>query len=83
MADFYEQLAAQLTKATRQGDLAGAYRLVREYRPAELEQIALSAGFSCITRRRPREFMEHLQSQIAEAARRRTDGFGLRATKEV
>lgn len=85
MADDFDLIAEQLTKATRQGDLAGAYRLVRDYYPAELQQIALRAGFSCISLRRRSAFMEHLQSQIAEAARRRTDGYGLRTTthKEV
>lgn len=76
-ADF-DQIAEQLTQATRRGDLAGAYRLVRGVRPDALQQIAWRAGFSCISLRHRREAVAHIQSQIAEASRRRTDGYGLR-----
>lgn len=74
----FEQIAEQLTQATRRGDLAGAYRLVRDFRPPALQQIAWRAGFSCISLRHRREAVAHIQRQIAQAARLRTDGFGLR-----
>lgn len=73
-----DDAATALAAACRAGDMAGAYRIIRDYRPPELAQIALKAGFSCVHPGNRGRFLQHLQSQIAEAARQRVDGFGLR-----
>lgn len=73
-----DDVAAVLASACRSGKLAEAYSLIRDYPPAELAQIALKAGFSCVHPSNRTRFLQHLESQIAEAARRRVDGFGLR-----
>jgi hypothetical protein len=38
----------------------------------------LQAGFSCISRTNRRSFMVHIVRQVADAARNKTDGYGLR-----
>lgn len=71
-------LAQQLTHATRTGDLAGAYRVLRRLKPSVAEKVALKAGFSSIGTRDRAKFLTDLQRQVANAARLHTDGFGLR-----
>jgi hypothetical protein len=44
----------------------------------EVQAIALQAGFSCISRTNRRSFMVHIVRQVADAARNKTDGYGLR-----
>ena len=77
-----EASAAELTEATRAGRLADAYRVLQAQPFGDLAPVALRAGFVCIATRNRREFMAHLTSQVAEAARRRTDGFGLREHRD-
>lgn len=79
MNDHIEQVADELTAATRQGDMPQAYRVIQGIAYQELPAIALAAGFSCVSPRNKRAFLVHLQQQVAEAARRRTDGYGLRS----
>lgn len=71
-------LAQQLTHATRSGDLAGAYRVLRRLKPSVAEKVALQAGFSSLGTRDRAKFLADLQGQISKAARLHTDGFGLR-----
>lgn len=71
-------LAQQLTHATRNGDLAGAYRVLRRLKPSVAEEVALKAGFLSIGTRDRAKFLADLQRQLSNAARLRTDGFGLR-----
>ena len=73
-----KQAAEQLVAATKRGDMAQAYGIASRVRYQDLQAVALEAGFSCVCQRDKRAFMTHLQHQIAEASRRRTDGYGLR-----
>lgn len=73
-----EEAAAALAAACKAGELAAAYRVLGGFQLAEVERIALHAGFSCVSRKYRRGFMVHLQQQIAAGARARADGWGLR-----
>lgn len=68
----------QLVSATRSGNLAQAYTVAARTPFQDLPLVAVEAGFSCISTRNRRDFLIHLQRQIANAARHRTDGYGLR-----
>lgn len=86
--DLFEQLAlshacqrAHIGMMTKSGDLCGAYAEIDNRPTAEVAQIMLRAGFSVIVPRHV-NFMTYMQSQLAEAARHRVDGFGLRELRE-
>ncbi len=66
---------------TKSGDLCGAYAQIDNRPIAEVAQIMLRAGFSVIVPRHV-NFLAYMQSQLAEAARYRVDGFGLRERRE-
>lgn len=72
------EAAVKLVEATRAGDLHEAYRVIQPMTAEQAQQVALAAGFSSISVKRKSIFFTHLQTQIAAAARHRTDGFGLR-----
>ncbi|MCC8942822.1 hypothetical protein H8A99_42050 [Bradyrhizobium sp. Arg68] len=76
--DYLDKIARELSAACRAGDLAAAYRVILPYDPSELTPIAFRAGFSCIGARPRSQYMQHLQRQIADAARLRVDGWELR-----
>ena len=75
----HREQAAQLSSATRAGDLAGAYQTIQRLAADDAWPIALYAGFTMASRRPKAAFFSALQQQIANAARHKTDGFGLRA----
>lgn len=79
MNDHIEYEANELTDATKHGDMPQAYRVIEGIDYQDLPAVALAAGFSCVSPRNKRAFLVHLQKQVAEAARRRTDGYGLRS----
>lgn len=74
--------ATKLAEATTRGALASAYDVVRRLRCRDLSEVAIRAGFTIRVTRDVRELRVYLQSQIADACRLRTDGFGLRAMTE-
>src|SRR3546814_8541796 len=63
---------------SRSGKLGDAYRVLDKRPVDEVQAIALQAGFSCISRTNRRSFMVHIVRQVADAARNKTDGYGLR-----
>lgn len=71
-------LAQHLTAATRAGKMADAYGIVQGIPYRDLPAVALQAGYACISHTHKRDFIAHLVSQVAEASRRKTDGWGLR-----
>src|SRR3546814_14600430 len=73
-----ETAARALVEATRSGKLGDAYRVLDKRPVDEVQAIALQAGFSCISRTNRRSFMVHIVRQVADAARNKTDGYGLR-----
>lgn len=78
MIDTIEQSAEKLVAATKRGDLAAAYGVVSQVPFRDLTALSLRAGFSCISNKNRRKFLVHFQEQIAQAARHKTDGYGLR-----
>lgn len=72
-------VAKQLASATRNGQLSESYALLRKLPRVDLVQIAMRAGFSVLPGRGIRENQTFIQGQVAQACRKRTDGFGLRA----
>lgn len=86
--DLFEQAAlsqaslrTSIGAMTKSGDLCGAYAQIDNRPVAEVAQIMLRAGFSVIVPRHV-NFLSYMQAQLAEAARHRVDGFGLRALRE-
>lgn len=71
-------IAENLTAATSAGSLVDAYAALKGHSPASVESAALICGYSCIATRNQRDSLNHILAQVAEATRRRTDGFGLR-----
>lgn len=63
------RMAADLTHATRAGNLPAAYQVIARLSVADMEHVALRAGLSIIFSKRPQERRAHLQQQIAQAAR--------------
>src|SRR3546814_14617332 len=78
MSNDTETAARALVEATRSGKLGDAYRVLDKRPVDEVQAIALQAGFSCISRTNRRSFMVHIVRQVADAARNKTDGYGLR-----
>jgi hypothetical protein len=77
MNPIHTRLAEQLNQATRTGDMAGAYGVIRGLSAEDANAVALVAGYAVIGIANKTEFFTHLQGQIAQAARLRTDGRGL------
>ncbi|WP_440569465.1 hypothetical protein [Stenotrophomonas sp. STK17_22] len=73
-------IAENLTAATCAGSLVDAYAALKGHPPASIVSAALICGYSCIATRNQRKSLNHILAQVSEATRRRTDGFGLRAT---
>jgi hypothetical protein len=87
--DLFEQAAlsaaclrTSVGAMTKVGDLCGAYAQIDNRPVAEVAQIMLRSGFSVIAPPSVK-FMAYMQSQLAEAARHRVDGFGLRELKDA
>lgn len=77
-----ETVAERLTRATRAGELAGAYAVLARLPTDLVREVAMRAGYqvlagSKISRDAWRACWASLQAQIAAACERRTDGFGL------
>lgn len=69
--------AETLNAWQRNGGMANCYNLMRTFTKHEAQAIALAAGHSVISTK-SRDFWKYLQGQIAEACRRRCDGWQLR-----
>ncbi|WP_033483284.1 hypothetical protein, partial [Xanthomonas citri] len=69
--------AAALAAMEKAGELANCYRLICGFQKVEAQAVAVAAGHSVIATT-DRAFWKHLQAQIAEACRRRCDGWQLR-----
>ncbi|PNV26414.1 hypothetical protein [Xanthomonas citri] len=78
MPDQIALLAQQLNEATRRGDLAGAYATLKGLRINDAARVALEAGFAVTSTQQRKPFFRQLEREIAEAARRRVDGWSLR-----
>jgi hypothetical protein len=70
-----KQLAQQLQAATRAGDLAAAYVVLKSLDFETVRQVAMHGGYSLIFTKKRKELLEHLQPQIAKASRLRGDGW--------
>src|SRR3546814_4580945 len=78
MSNDTETAARALVEATRSGKLGDAYRDLDKRPVDEVQEIALQAGFSCISHTNRRSSMVHIVRQVADAARHTTDRYRLR-----
>ncbi len=67
-----------LKEAMFSGDLGGAYKALQGLSPQDASVVAKECGFSVIGLQSGPAFFTHMQKQVAEAVRNKTDGFGLR-----
>jgi maleate cis-trans isomerase len=74
-----EQLAKQLQAATRASNLAAAYAVLKPLDLETIKQVALKGGYSIIFSRKKSELLEHVQAQVAKAAKLGRDGWALRS----
>lgn len=81
--DNVDFLAEQLTAATRGGYLNAAYCVLQNLPTETLQAVALRCGYACTSTKKRRDFLAHIVGQVAEATRRRTDGYGLRKIAEA
>ncbi|KLD35820.1 hypothetical protein TB15x_20590 [Xanthomonas perforans] len=72
-------LADALNAATRAGNLADAYSVIKDLPSNVLLDVFLTSGFSCAAVKNHRELLAYVVNQVADAARQKTDGPGLRA----
>lgn len=74
-----QALAERLQNAERAGDQTGAFRVLASLRAwRDAEAVFLRAGHS-VCRWDATEFWRAAQRDVAEACRRRVDGFGLQS----
>lgn len=74
-----EQLAKQLQVATRASNLAAAYAVLKPLDLETVKAVALKGGYSIIFTRKKMELLEHVQAQVAKAAKIGCDGWMLRS----
>lgn len=72
-----KHLAQQLQAATRAGDLAAAYTVLKTLDIETVKQVAIHGGYSLIFTKKRKELLEHIQRQVAKAAKLRGDGWSL------
>ncbi|WP_404995416.1 hypothetical protein [Cupriavidus pauculus] len=70
-------LAAQINALTASGDLSGAYGLMKPLSDNDTVAVLLYAGYT-LSATRGSKLQAESQKQVAEAARKRTTGWGLR-----
>lgn len=77
----HELLAEQLRTATRAGDLAAAYAVLKPLDIETVKKVALHGGYSLIFTKKKKELLEYVQAQVAKAAKMRGDGWDLQKSK--
>lgn len=71
-----------ISAALKAGDLSAALDVVDGLGVKELRDAVLRAGFSFAESKTKKQIMDYVGSHMIEAARRKTDGFGLRQTDQ-
>lgn len=79
----HEQLTEQLHAATRAGDLAAAYAVLRPLDIETVKKVALHGGYSLIFTNKKKKLLECVQAQVAKAAKMRGDGWLLQKSKDA